>query len=305
MADLVRFRRPEEGWPGEAVPQNTAPVTVQRPAGGWSGETMPAHALGSPVPQNTAPVTVQRPAGGWRGEAMPQTVPANPGEVRPMAVDYGRGITELVGTPGQQGRSFTNLIPAGAPSTGITEMVNGFRTAPQGVQGAAAPATGVTSPDAPVTATPAAAQPTGFRPALAGQTVFAPAYNAVYGSVAEQRKAFEAAQPKPLDAKEQVDLEKSMIELENLKKKPAAETKLNTFGLKQKTDAMQGLIEGKYSIDFGEFGAYDISEADASRLHGYQQQLFQDFLTKGKNTRDAYNEAVSETYKIFSTPRTK
>lgn len=59
-------------------------------------------------------------------------VPANPGELQPMAVDYGRGITEIVGAPGQQGRSFTNLIPAGAPATGITEMTRRFRNDPQG-----------------------------------------------------------------------------------------------------------------------------------------------------------------------------
>lgn len=291
-----------------------------------------------------APSLVQRPVGGWPGEDTLQTVPANPGELRSMAVDYGRGITELVGTPVQRGRSFTNLIPAGAPSAAINEAVNRFRTGPQGVLGGTE-----TSPATPSVSTPddfraqyrtemaarrntdgdpgrigktlgveseadyvkrrSAEQATAlnkdqFRPAMQGKTVNATNYARVYGSIPEQRKAYDEANAPP-DRMKQIALEKAMIELENLKKAPAKETKLNSFGIKQKTDNFGGGIAGLNTVDFGEYGTYDVSTDDAAKLQSYQQQLFQDFLAQGENTRDAYNNAVTEAYKIFSTPRAK
>lgn len=59
-----------------------------------------------------------------------------PWDNRVEAQDYGRGITEIIGGYNQKGRSFTNLIPAGASKVGIHEMTRRFQEEPQGVSGA-------------------------------------------------------------------------------------------------------------------------------------------------------------------------
>lgn len=190
-----------------AIGKGVATVAGSKLAGVAGDLLFPAEAgAGSMLtPTDLSRRTVQRPIGGWPGEEAvsgPDFIPApTAGNVEdPRAENYGRGITEVFNAPGQQGRSFTNLIPAGAPVTGINEMTQRFREQPQGaVSDSGAVLTNTSgrgslrTESTPGATTAPAAEATGFRPAKAGQRVYAPTYNAVYGSVAQQRQEYDTA----------------------------------------------------------------------------------------------------------------
>lgn len=133
----------------------------------------------------------------------------------PRAEQYGtadRGITEIFNAPGQRGRSFTNQIQPGATPDAINTLTAQNRGGDQGawtdkvggegvtMNGRGSLRTGLAA--APAFAPPVAGSvnevnaggPASFRPVKAGQAVFANAYNAAFGSVDAQRKAFNAKQ---------------------------------------------------------------------------------------------------------------